>query len=324
MKQNNVTVAVDIGKCYVKLGVVDGNGKLKAIEFARRPSETNEIAALLSGWVFKHRLEGKPVFSAIAGPEINVQYLSLPALTGKELIGAIKIEAEQILGADLSVMDSDFSLLGPKNKKGGILFVAASQILSNERISLLKSIGLKPAGLTVDSIALANGYLAHAGNGSEATLLLNIGHRRSNLAVVEKGELLFIRDILWGNEKIIAEIVAASNFDAPTVLEMLEERKYSLITFPNALDKITKTLLDELEKTISYCQQTMEIKVKKLVVTGGGSQIPALPKFISERMLLELETYPVLKENDLKTEEKERLAPFCAVLAGLSGGNETS
>lgn len=320
MERNKVTVAVDIGSHYVKLGVIAGNGKLTAIEFARRPIETNEITALLSGWVFKHRLEQKPAFSSISGSEINVQYLSLPGLTGKELIGAIRIEAEQILGEDLSRMDSDFSLLGQKNEKRGILFVAAPQILSNERISLLKSTGLKPAGLTVDSLALANGYLVNTGNSSEATLLLNIGHRRSNLAVVEEGKLLFIRDILWGNEKIIAEIMAANNFDAPTVLEMLEERKYSLITFPDAINKTTKTLLDELEKTLSYCQQTLEIKVKKLVVTGGGSQIPSLPKFIGERMRLELEPYPVLKDDGLQTEEKKRLTPFIAVLAGLISG----
>ena len=115
--------------------------------------------------------------------------------------------------------------------------------------------------------------------------------------------------------------MALNNLDAPTVLDMLEARKYSLITFPNAGDKITKNLLDELEKTVSYCQQTLEIKVKKLVVTGGGSQIPALPKFIGERMRLELEPYPVLKDDGLQTEEKKRLTPFCAVLAGLSLGN---
>ncbi|MFH2068222.1 MAG: pilus assembly protein PilM [Candidatus Omnitrophota bacterium] len=317
-KGNQATVVVDIGSRYVKLGFVDGKGKLKAIEFARRPIETDEIAALISGWVAKHRLDQKPAFSSISGPEINMQYLSLPGLTGKELIGAIRIEAEQVLGEDLSQMDSDFSLLGQKNEKRGILFVAAPQILSNERISLLKSTGLKPAGLTVDSIALANGYLANNGSDSETTLLLNIGHRRSNLAVVEKDKLLFIRDIPWGNEKIIAEITSTNNFDAPTVLEMLEERKYSLITFPNALDKITKTLSDELEKTTSYCQQTMETKVKKLVLTGGGSQIPFLPEFIGEKMLLELKPYPLLNDDGLQTERGKNLVPFCAVLAGLA------
>ncbi|MFA5393178.1 MAG: pilus assembly protein PilM [Candidatus Ratteibacteria bacterium] len=315
------TVAVDIGSRYVKLAVINGDGKLKAIEFARRPVENNETATLLSGWVSKHHLERKPVFSSISNSEINVQYLSLPALTGKELTGAIKIEASQILGEDLSLMDSDFSLIDQKNEKRGILFVAAPQILSDERISLLKSTGLNPTGLTIDSIALANGYLANTGNGSEATLLLNIGHRRSNLAVVEKNKLLFVRDILWGNERIIAEIVSANNFDAPTVLEMLEEKKHSLIAFPDAIDKTTKTLLDELEKTISYCQQVLEIKVKKLVVTGGGGQIPSLPKFIGERILLELEPYPVLKDDGLQTERGKNLAPFLAILAGLSPRN---
>ena len=321
MTQNRITAAVDIGSRYVKLGVIDGNGRLKAVELARRPTETNEITALLSGWVSKHRLERKPVFSSISGPEINVQYLSIPGLTDKELSGAVRIEAEQVLGDDLAWMDSDFSPLDPTNEKRGVLFVAAPQVLSDKRISLLKSTGLKPVGLTIDSIALANGYLAHSESTSEATLLLNIGHRKSNLAVVAEGKLLFIRDILWGNEKMVAEIAAAGELDAPTVLEILEERKYSRITFPSAVDKVIKPLLDELEKTFSYCQQTLEIKVKKLVVTGGGSQIPSLPNFIGEKMVLELKPYPALKENDLRAEEKERLSPFCAILAGLSVEN---
>jgi len=320
MTQNRITTVVDIGSRYVKLGVVDGNGRLKAVELARRPAETNEITALLSGWVSEHRLERKPAFSSISGPEINVQYLSLPGLTDKELAGAVKIEAEQVLGDDLARMDSDFSPLDPANEKRGVLFVAAPQVLSDERISLLKSTGLKPVGLTVDSIALANGYLAHSGSNSEATLLLNIGHRKSNLAVVSEGKLLFIRDILWGNERLVTEIAAAGEFDAPTILNMLEEGNYARITLPNAFDKVTKTLLDEMEKTLSYCRQTLEIKVKKLVVTGGGGQIPFLPKFIGEKTLLELEPYPALKDDGLQAEEKERLSPFCAILAGLSMG----
>jgi len=320
-KGNQTTVAIDIGSHYLKLGVSESNGNLSAFELSRRPAEPNEMASLLSEWVAKHRLEKKPAFSSISGPEINTQYLPIPPLTGKELSAAIKIEAEQILGEDISQMDFDFSLLNREKGTGNVLFVAAPQIITEARVALLQSVGLTPAGLTLDSIALANAYLASGNNGSETTLLLNIGHRTSNLAVIENNDILFIRDILWGNEKVVTEIVSTTNFDVPTVLDIMEKRKYSEITSSYITDNTSLTiLLEELEKTIVYCHQTLGARVKNLIIVGGGSQLPSLPEFLAERLRLQLKPWAVLEGLDLQPEQKESLGPFCAILVGLVAG----
>jgi len=101
----------------------------------------------------------------------------------------------------------------------------------------------------------------------------------------------------------------------------MEKRTYSLIISSNITNNpSTIILLEELEKTIVYCHQTLGNKVKNLTIVGGGSQIPALPEFLAERLRLQLKPWAVLKGLYLQPEQKESLGPFCAILAGLISG----
>lgn len=317
----NHGVALDIGSLYVKLGVFDCSGGLKAIEFSRLPADPEALAALLAGWVAKHGLEGKPVYTCISDPKISIQYMSFPGIAKRELPAAVKMEADQIFGADLSGMDFDFSSLSKKKKTEKLLFVAIPRSLSEKRIALLSSAGLKPRGLTLAGIALANGYLS-AGSGrnqSKPTLLLDIGHSTSNLAIIQGNELCFIRDIFWGIEDMVAEIAPAAGLEASVVLDNMEKGEYSQLAPQVVFNGAVNNLIEELLKTISYSGDILKVRAENLVVTGGGSRIPSLPEHLAERLFLKLEPYQSLQRSGL-AQAQQQLDPFCAIISGLFHG----
>jgi Tfp pilus assembly PilM family ATPase len=301
------------------MGVFDGDGGLKAVEFSRLPGEPGKLAALLSGWVVKHHLEGKPAFTCISDPKISIQYMSFPGISKKELPSAVRMEAAQIFGPDLAHMDFDFSAHCRKRNTGNLLFVAIPRNLSEKRISLLDSAGLKPRGLTLAGIALANGYISAANrdNDPKPTLLLNIGHRTSNLAIILGDEICFIRDIFWGIENMAAEIAVAAGLDAAGALRLMENGEYARLPLQSVFNGTVNILIEELLKTITYSGDILKVRAENLVVTGGGSRIPSMPEHLAERLFLKLKPYRSLKAGELH-KAQQQLDPFCAVIAGLS------
>ncbi len=297
--KNNVIVGLDLGSRYLKLVIRERDSKIKGIELAKRPVSEGDLISLLQEWVKKYGIKGKSLFSSLSGPEINIQYFKLPLLSPKELTSAVQIEASQILGKELNEMDTDFYLLSKDKKGERILFVSCPKEISDQRISIIKKIGLKPAGLTLDSLALANIYMKEEKD-SGATLLLNIGAQITNLAIVEKEKLLFIRDITWGGEKMAKE-----EEDFPKINS-------------SEIEKASISLLEEVKKTLDYCQSTEKIKIKRLIVTGGAAQTPYLVEFLSKSLNLSLCKWQPLKKSGFALEEKERLEPFLAVAFGLS------
>ncbi len=315
--KNDVIVALDIGTLYLKL-LIRENGRIKKMELARRPVEENNLFFLLQEWVGKYNLKRKPCFYSISGPEVNIQYFSFPPLSSEELSSAIRVEAEQILDKDLAKMDSDFYLLNKDKKGEKVLFVASPRLLNDEKALFVRRVGMKPTGLNLQSIALANGYLA-ANKNSPITLLLNIGHRITNLAIVEKEKLLFIRDIAWGGEELVREIVKKSTFQMPAVINLLAKgEEFAGINFSEIVEKVVPAFLGEIVKTLDYCEQHDKIKVKNLVVTGGGSQTPQLTEFLSRKLALNLENWLPLEKLNFMNEEKKKLTPFCGIVLGLS------
>ena len=315
--KNNVVIALDIGTLYLKL-LIREKGRIKRMELARRPVEENNLFFLLQEWVKKYNLQRKPCFSSISGPEVNIQYFSFPPLSSDELSSAIKVEAEQILDKDLAKMDSDFYLLNEDKKGEKVLFVASPRLLNDEKALLVKRVGMKPAGLNLESIALANGYLS-TNRSSPTTLLLNIGHRITNLAIVEKEKLLFIRDIGWGGKELAREIVKKSTFQMPVVINLLAKgEEFAGINFSEIVEKVTLVFLEEIVETLDYCKQHEKIKIENLVVTGGSSQTPHLTEFLSRKLALNLENWQPLEKFNFTNEEKKRLTPFCGIALGLS------
>jgi len=316
LASNGFQVSLDVGSRFLKLLVRDGRGQT-GFEMAPRPVDEKELAALLRGWDEKYRLAGRPLVSSLSGPEINIQYLNFPALPAAELESAVNLEAGQILGIEnLAAMDTDFWPLEASGNRSQVLFVACPQKLSNERLKLCHRSGLKLEKLTIDCLALANGYL-NLETGGPATMLLNLGSRLTNTAVVEGGRLLLGRDILWGGERVAQGISEGLDQNLPRAIKILEEDSGRVRErLPEILDRTASGLIEEIEKTVAYCEGTHKVKAARLLLTGGASLIPGLNDFISERVSLPVQEWNAAKYFPADSILKSQVH-FAAVAVGM-------
>ena len=70
-----------------------------------------------------------------------------------------------------------------------------------------------------DNIALANCFLALEERRAfaESVVLVNIGHEVSNIAIVDRGRLRFIRNVAFGGLDVTREIAGIYEVDFETV-----------------------------------------------------------------------------------------------------------
>lgn len=316
MASNGFQASLDVGNRFLKLLVRDGRGQV-SFEMTPRPLEEKELVALLKGWEDKYRLAGRAVASSLSGPEINIQYLNFPVLPAAELESAVNLEAGQILGIDnLAVMDTDFWPLEESGNRMQVLFIASPHKLSNERLKLCQRSGLKLDKLTIDCLALANGYL-NLEPGEPATLLLNLGSRLTNTAVTEGKRLILARDILWGGERVAQGIAEQLTLDLPRATKIMEEDSGRVRErLPEILDRTASGLIEEIEKTVAYCEGTHKVKAARLLLTGGASLIPGLNDFISERVSLPVQEWNAAKYFPADSILKSQVH-FAAVAVGM-------
>ena len=90
-------------------------------------------------------------------------------------------------------------------------------------MDILREARLEPFCVETDATACCNAFLATHGlknAGAGTTALVNIGHQRSNLAVLNSAGTLLIRDVPWGGvhlTKALSELMAAPVEEAEAV-----------------------------------------------------------------------------------------------------------
>lgn len=210
-------VSVDIGSSLIKLvQLSESRGKVRldkvgivdnsASNFRTQSQKISKsvIAQAIKHSLRKSHIKAKDAVSSLNGPSIITQYFELPPLSGKELKSAVNLEIQRVMLGRLNEVETDFQVLPQSEEKDGkknVLFVAVPKSMVRQRMETLGQAGLNPIAIDIDCLALANCFLRLKNLAlQEDVMVLNLGTRLINLAILGKENLYFIRDISLGLE----------------------------------------------------------------------------------------------------------------------------
>lgn len=153
------------------------------------------------------KITTKHVVTSVSGESIIVRYIQLPQMTPAELKSALRYEAEEYIPFHIDEVNLDSHILGVSEDSGGkridVLLVAAKKDLVQSHVDLIRSAGLIPQVVDVDSFALFNCYENSRRNGStDVVVLVDIGAEVTNINIHHSGQSHFARDIAIGGEAI--------------------------------------------------------------------------------------------------------------------------
>jgi type IV pilus assembly protein PilM len=293
----------------------------------------------------------------LASPRVVVRQIEMPLMSREELGSALQFQAAELIPIPLDDAVLDFAILGPAGPGDGgeprmhVLLAAVQQATVSRLVSAVEAGGLSVAAVDLVPLALirplarAVPALALVGAGAAgepgtplaeplvgAEGIVSFGGGVTAIAVHEGGVPRFVRVLGTGGRELTDAI--ASDLDLPPEtaealkLQLGNDGHDELVTRARAaIERPLSVLLDEVRSSIDYYRnQPGSSPLMRIVVTGGGAQLPGLAERLSALVGVPVEQARpreliALGGNiGFSDEELPRLDPYLPAAVGLALG----
>ncbi|MGQ0825769.1 MAG: type IV pilus assembly protein PilM [Actinomycetota bacterium] len=271
----------------------------------------------------------------IASPRVIVRQVEMPLMTRDELASALKFQAQDLIPIPIDEAVLDFSILGTETTEDGevmrVLLAAAQEATIMRLVAAVEAAGMPVDAVDLVPLALIRS-LAHpvADNGAGAEGIVSFGGGVTAIAVHEGGVPRFVR-VLGTAGRELTDAIANELDIPPETAEALKRQLGTpgddLVTRANsAIERPLAILLDEVRSSLDYYRnQPGAARLLRVVVTGGGSQLPGLADRLGTLVGVPVEVAEPRAEillGDIRFSEDEypRLDPYLPAAVGLALG----
>lgn len=341
-KRHNLAVGLDIGSYAIKVCEFVEIGKncrrLVKLGSALLPegavadgilNDPDAVGRVISSLMANLQIRNKKVAISMSGYSVIVKKINLAVMSDKELSNHIQTEAEQYIPFDIDDVYLDFQDLKTNTEhsdRTDVMLVAAKKEVVNAYLSMLKGIGLQPVVVDVDAFALENSFAEVCG-ADESVALIDIGASKMSINILARGTSILARDVVMGSWQITEQIESQCGVDsdeAEAIKVGLKEPGELLGCIEEVFVKNCTQWILEIKKALDfYLAGHSEEGIDRLVLSGGGSRIKGLDRFLSEETGIKTEIFDPfasvsVNADEIDTDYLKHMAPEMAIAAGLA------
>jgi len=344
MAEAQATVALNIGSQRISMGVFEPskNGGLilkkydsssiladPAAEMARLP----QIRVAISELADKLKVGKSKLRYAISGQSVFTRFIKLPPIEDDNIEQLVAFEAQQHVPFPIDEVIWDWQLLESSSGEKEVALVAIKGDALNDMNDIVLDAGLGTAEVDASPMALYNALRYNYPELEETTLLIDIGAKTCNLIYLE-GNRMFTRSVAVGGASITtaiakeygvsfseAESQKCSNgmvaLNSAHTAELDEPTAALATVIRNALGKLPA----EIARTTNYFRsQHGGSAPKRVMLAGGGSNLPHVADFFQEKLRLPVEFFNPLKRVSVgKGVDVDKVATEAHLLGELVG-----
>ncbi|MDR3113070.1 MAG: pilus assembly protein PilM [Endomicrobium sp.] len=274
------------------------------------------------------KFKKKELYLSAGGVDLLARDFVLPKIGHDRLRGAVMMEAESNMSESLDNMYSDFYVLSsPADNKTEVLFVASSKERIDKMIDSLSLTDADIAGVTADGVAVTNAFLTFNNRNSNGSIIIiNIGDVISNISILDRGELKFIRNVDFGGRNITEEISSLYEIDfnsAEKIKRHPEVWPQLGFNVKNILKKSAGNLLEAIFRSMEYCVSKQRLgKIDEIYITGGGALLQGIDVFIWDILGIKTAKWNPFESDKIKGEVNKEAGYFASVVLGLALAKE--
>lgn len=314
MAENQTTVALNIGSQRISMAVFEtsknGGLILKAYDSevtvadpALDASKISQARIAIADLSQRLKVGKTKVRYVISGQSVFTRFVKLPPLQDDNIEQLVTFEAQQHVPFPLQEVVWDYELIEGADEKE-VVIVAIKADALDEINAAVNDSGLATAEVDVAPMAIYNSFRATYGNPEEPILLIDIGAKTSNLLYIE-GRRFFTRSIAIGGGAVTASIakeygISFMEAEAQKITnglvalggghtEQLDESVAALaMVIRNALTRLPA----EIARTTNYYRsQHGGSAPRRILLAGGGANLPYTLEFFQEKLNLPVEYF---------------------------------
>jgi type IV pilus assembly protein PilM len=296
---------------------------------------------------FGTKLSTKQVIASLPEEQAFLQVMQLPRMKKEELEHAVRFEAENYVPHSIEKVYLDYQVVRPFHDHldhTDVLLAALPRTMVDPYLEVLERSGLIPQALEIESLAISRALVPKE-TAATPLLLVDFGATRTSFVVFSGYSLRFTASIPVSSSQLTKSIARALKLTEEKAEELKinfglqrQDAEQGKAVF-EALVPPLSDLAEQIQRHLSYYEShtahqhlgSNQQRIKKIILSGGGSNLRGFAKFLSK----ELESEVILGNpwvNILKTSLKE-LPPLpfgdslkytAALGLALRGSNSTA
>lgn len=281
-------IGIDVGARTVRAALITTGYRRLTIERLEEtpiaaPDQVGAAITVAASHLVQH-IDG--IATALDGERAFVHRITLPSTATKQLSEVLPFELEAQIPVDLEDLVYDYRLLARANEKAPLVLLAAAARTEHvrERIELVRAaLGREPDRISCGSISLANlAVLAPSLRVPGPIALVDLGGRRTEVTLIERGEPVSVRTLSRGVEGLPATAAALSA---------------------------------EIRQTLLAWAANQDKQVTTVYLVGGGAAAEGADRFLSHELGLSVEPLPALQVQDITAEQIAQVPRFAKAIA---------
>ena len=168
-----------------------------------------------------------------------------------------------------------------------VLVTGGAKTLIQKYIEIFKLAKLELVAIDAEPFALTRALI---GKDRTAVALVDIGFKRTNITIVEKGIPFLTRSINVGGASVTKRIMEAAGLsqnDAEQMKRDLGSSGNRGSALPPAVEAVIQPIMNEVKYAFQL-YANMELtdvkKVEKVIVTGGSAHLPHVPEYLASQL----------------------------------------
>lgn len=247
---------------------------------------TNLLKILLkrSSFGSRNAIASIPSFSSY------INLVEMPQMSDAETKKAMGFQVQKNIPLPISEVAVDWMRVGVRENENGnmeqfVLIIAIPNDIIKRYKEIFKNVGLNLTTLEVEYLSYARSVI---GNDKTPTLVLDIGARSTNITFVENG---FVKDNIqvdYAGDYLTQAISHGIGVSMLRAEELKKSRGLSGSGGDYELSTLQMPFLDviinEVIKEKAKFESRFDIKVQRVALIGGGSELIGIDKFIEDRL----------------------------------------
>jgi type IV pilus assembly protein PilM len=275
-----------------------------------------ELAQAIKGLIEKAGMKSRDAVMSISSFATFATVIRMSYLNEEDLAKSVPFEARKYVPIPMDQVVLDWSIIGvagegekkvepepqpssqgeegepepepeAKPKTGTTVEVFLAAVPKDETARyqhIAKAAGLNLVALELENSSLIRGLL---GNDLSPTAIVNAGGRSTSILIAHKGYERLSHNYEIGGFEITKAIAKALNMDLDQAEAM--KRKYGLLDSPENKAKapmhpLVDMMLFETKKTVSGYEEGNKVRVPRVVLIGGVSNMPGLASHFKQKL----------------------------------------
>lgn len=325
-----VILGIDVGTYSIKIARAErGLGEFQLTDFYEIPVTAHDVLtpdqateALLARFMQENNLQYDTAASSLSGLQCAFRTLDFPFNQTKKIDSAIEFELENYVPFPLEDLCVDYVLLekGLNTSKALSVYTPKTELI--KYLNILSNVGCDPRYVGVECLDLANLHLSGMLPPQGTYAILDLGHSKTNLCMMQGNKVRAVRSLAVGGKHITQAIAKAMKVNLAQAEEIkIKQGQVSPFEQGDPLSEIIEPVLEDLliqvRQTLFALYEKGEKKIEAVYLCGGTSRLSGIDQYISTHLRLNVSPLDVLDYSFNRLSDAESARPLIAPALAL-------